>query len=282
MGCRNLVLAARRRKLRGGLALCWLAVTITLAASLAAAQDGVDAAGEQQLLTLVNQERTAAGLATLTLDARLTQAARKHTQRMIEKDSLVHQLPGEDQLILRLAAENIRSDHDGENIALNGDVASAHVALMNSPLHRANILNPQFNAVGIGVLRTGDLIYVTEDFAHVLPDYSDFEADAAAEQGINDYVRSLHLPVPSRKPRTQLTHMACDMAQEDKIDAAKGRAIPGVTSAVAWTATELGKLPPGLQKILSQPLTSGYSLGVCFAPSTSHPGGLYWLLFVTY
>ncbi len=53
-------------------------------------------------------------------------------------------------------------------------------------------------------------------------------------------------------------------------------------SAVAWTATDLRKLPPGLQKILGQPVSSGYSLGVCFATSASQPGGVYWLLFVTY
>ena len=51
---------------------------------------------------------------------------------------------------------------------------------------------------------------------------------------------------------------------------------------MAWTATDLGKLPPGLRQVLSTPLSVGYSLGVCFAPSPTYPGGVYWLLFVTY
>lgn len=263
--------------------LLLFAALLSGAALPASAQNPIDAAGEQQLLTLINQERAKAGVPALTFDERLTSAARKHSQRMIDQDTLSHQLPGEDPLLLRLTAQNVRTDHDGENIALNGDVVSAHAALMESPKHRANILNPQFNAVGIGVVRSDELVYVTEDFAHVMPNYSDFEADAAAERGITDYTRSLGLPVPQRKARTQLTRMACDMAQRDKLDSSQvPHDIPGVTSAVAWTATDLHQLPPGAKKILGQPVSSGYSLGVCFGTSKSQPGGVYWILLVTY
>lgn len=260
---------------------CCLFAVLALT-SPAFAQDAIEPAAEQQLLTLINQERAKAGVELLNLDERLTRAARKHSQLMIDHDSLAHQLLGEDPLVMRLSAEGVRCDHDGENIALNGDVQLAHAALMDSAGHRANILSDHFNSVGIGVVRTGDLVYVTEDFAHVLPSFSDFEADAAAQQAIADYARAQGLPIPVRKVRTQLTHMACDMARQDKIDSSAVRDIPGVVAAVAWTATDLQKLPPGLQKILSQPVTSGYSLGVCFATSTSQPGGVYWLLFITY
>ncbi len=246
------------------------------------AQDNVDTAGAQRLLELLNQERDTAGLKPFTLDERLARAAHKHTDWMVKSEELSHQFPGEDPLILRLHAENVRSDHDGENIALDANVEAAHVALMNSPLHRANILNPAFNAVGISVLRGAGGVYITEDFASVLPDYSDFEADAVVQQAINDFVRARGLPVPKRKPRTQLVHMACDMAHDDKIDAKAARDIPGSSSAVAWTATDLKQLPAGLRSILSQPMAGPYSFGVCFATSASQPGGVYWLLFVTY
>ena len=249
---------------------------------VAAAQGAEVAADEQRLLALINQERATEGLLPLTLDERLSRAARLHTQLMVQRDELSHQFPGEDPLILRLHAQNVRSDHDGENVALNGDVELAHVALMGSPLHRANILSHEFNAVGIAVIRGGEIIYITEDFAHVLPDYSDFEADAAVQQAISDFSRARGLPIPKRKPHTQLVQMACAMAHGDKIDAKPARSIPGSTSAVAWTATDLRKLPPGLSSILSQPLTGPYSMGVCFAPSATYPGGVYWLVFITY
>jgi len=266
----------------------WLNLAVATVAALlllagaARAQGDVGHAAEQQLLALVNQERATAHLPLLEWDEHMARAALAHCQLMAQRDELSHQFPGEDPLILRLHAENIRSDHDGENVALGGDIASTHVALMGSPLHRANILSSEFSAVGIAVIRVGDLLYITEDFAHVLPDYSDFEADAVVQQAITDCARAHSLPIPMRKPRTQLARMACDMAQKDKIDPKSARSFPGSTSAVAWTATDLRQLPAGLQSILSQPLTGPYSLGVCFAPSASHPGGLYWLLFVTY
>ena len=266
---------------RLSLAVCGLVALFLLAGS-AIAQGTDDPAAEQRLLVLINQERANAGLSRLDWDERMARAARLHAQIMAQRDELSHQFPGEDPLALRLRAQSVRSDHDGENIALNEDIESAHVALMGSPLHRANILGPQFNAAGIGVIRVGELIYIAEDFAHVMPDYSDFEADAVIQQAISDFARSHGMPVPKRKPRTQLVQLACDMAQGDKIDAKAARSIPGSTSAVAWTATDLHQLPPGLRSILSQPLSGPYSLGLCYAPSASNPSGVYWLIFVTY
>ena len=90
------------------------------------------------------------------------------------------------------------------------------------------------------------------------------------------------MPPPARKQSPQLRQMACDMALNDKLDSKKAAEVPGVTSAVAWDATDLAKLPPNLKRLLSQPLALGYSLGVCFAPSVSHPGGVYWLVMVIY
>ena len=260
--------------------LYFAALLLLLAPALA--QNHIDIAAEQQLLGLLNQERAQHGIPAVELDQRLTRAARKHTQQMVHSDSLVHQLPGEEVLSMRIGAEDVRSDHDAENIAFSSTAAQAHDALMQSPPHRANILNPQFNAVGIAVVQNGDRLYVTQDFAHVLPNYSEFEADAAAQQAIQDFVRAQGLPLPARKVRTQLTHMACDMAAHDKLDSSIARDIPGVTASVAWTAADVSKLPAGLKSVLSQPLPFGYALGVCFATSISHPAPMYWLLFVVY
>ena len=55
-------------------------------------------------------------------------------------------------------------DVSGENVAVNTTAAGAHKGLMGSPPHRANILYPRYNAIGIGVLRAGQQIWVTQDF----------------------------------------------------------------------------------------------------------------------
>jgi len=270
---------SRRRALISLCRLLWMALILT---SPAYSQPTFDAAGEQRLLSLLNQERVKQGLAPLKLDERLTQSARKHTQLMAQNDSLSHQFDGEESLQLRVSDENVRCDRDGENIALDSSIEGAHVMLMQSPPHRANILNPQFNSIGIGILKSDELLYITEDFAHLLPDYSESEADAAVQQAISNYAKSLGVPPPARKPRAQLVHTACDMAREDTLHSKEIGEVSGVTSAVAWTATDLGKLPPNLKRLLAQPLSSGYSLGVCFAPSVTHPAGVYWLVMVIY
>ncbi len=256
-------------------------LTLGLASS-AYPQQTTNTADEQRLFALINQERVKSGLPPLQYDERLARAAQKHTHVMVQNDSLSHQFDGEEALQLRVSDEHVRCDHDGENIALDSNLEVAHTMLMQSPHHRENILGAQFNAVGIGIVRSDELIYVTEDFAHVLPDYSELEADAVAQQAIEEYAKSQAVPVPARKPRPQLKQMACDMALDDQLASQKAGALPGVSSAVAWNASDLEKLPSNLKRLLAQPLTSGYSLGVCFAPSVTHPGGLYWLVMVIY
>ena len=77
------------------------------------------------------------------------------------------------------------------------------------------------------IRQSDDLIYITEDFGHVLPDYSEPEADAIANQAIGDYAKSLGLPVPARKSLPKLRQMACDMALDDKLNSKKAVEIPG-------------------------------------------------------
>jgi len=241
-----------------------------------------DTAGEAQLVELLNQERSKQGLQPLTVDERLTKAARKHTELMVQHGQLSHQFEGEPPPQIRFSNENLPSDRQSENVALNSlDVASAHDGLMHSPPHRAAILDPAFNVVGVGVLRSGEDIYVTEDFARKLPEYSEPQAEASAQAAIEQYAKSHGLRAPERKPQLQLRHMACAMALTDALNGNDAMRLPGVHGVLAWTADDPAQLPKGIAQVLS-PQTAGYSLGACFAPSVSHPGGVYWVLMVTY
>ena len=255
---------------------------LALLPGAAFAQEQFDAAGEKQVVELINQERSREGLQPLAVDERLTQAARKHTELMVKRKALSHQFEDEPSPQMRSVDENLRSDRLAENVALEMDVAGAHAILMNSPPHRANILSPNYNAVGVGVMRSGDRVYVTEDFAHRLPDYSELEADAVLQNALTKYASTKGLPAPVRKPQLALQQMACNMALSDALDTNSPRSIVGVHRVVTWTATNLDELPGDVKGLLSQPLNSGYSLGACFAPSVSHPGGVYWIVMVTY
>jgi hypothetical protein len=259
-----------------------LALLLILLLTTAPARAQFDAAGEKQLVELINQERAREGVPPLALDDRLTQAARKHTALMVKHDTPSHQLSEEQPLQVRVADEALRSDRQAENVGLEMDVAGAHAMLMNSPAHRANILSRDYNAVGVGVILSGDKLYVTEDFAHRLPDYSDAKADAALQRSIADYASAHRFPAPMRKAQPELHDMACHMAVIDALDTRTPRSIPGVHRVMAWTATEVEQLPEGVKTLLGEPLPNGYSVAVCFATSATHPGGMYWIVMVTY
>lgn len=124
---------------------------------------------EAQLVALINRSRTERRLSPLTVDARLTQTARQHTELMVRDSALSHQLPGEPPPQQRFENARLPFDREGENVALDMDVASAHEALMADPPHRRNILDPAYNVVGVAVICHGRQIFVTEDFARRLP-----------------------------------------------------------------------------------------------------------------
>ncbi len=149
----------------------------TLRPAAAAAADisfrNVDSTVEQRLLELANQSRAQAAAPPLTLDAGLSRAARAHAEAMVAAGHLSHQFLGEPSLPQRLATtSNLLLERSGENVAFDYDAAGAHQHLMLSPHHRENLLNPAYNLVGLGVVRSGDRLYIVQDFAHALPNYS--------------------------------------------------------------------------------------------------------------
>ena len=110
---------------------------------------------ESQMLTLINAERRKHGLKLLQADNEMLRVARAHSQDMFVNGYFAHDnLQGQDPFD-RMRAANVRFAAAGENLALAQTVEIAHVNLMNSPGHRANILNPSFGRVGIGILDGG-------------------------------------------------------------------------------------------------------------------------------
>jgi len=126
-----------------------------------------DSQAERQLLDLANHARAEAGIAPLQSDEGLTRAARKHSALMASQKRLSHDLPGEPALPQRFAAaSSLQFSAEGENVGLAPGAAEVHRGFMNSPHHRENLLNPDYNVAGFAVVRSGNMIYVTEDFAH--------------------------------------------------------------------------------------------------------------------
>lgn len=112
-------------------------------------------ADEELMLNLVNQERSRNGLAPLQVEPALVQTARKKAQDMIENNYFGHLSPTYGSPFEMMQEAGVKYRYAGENLAGAPSVAQAHQALMASPGHRANILNPQFTHIGIGIVDGG-------------------------------------------------------------------------------------------------------------------------------
>jgi uncharacterized protein YkwD len=111
-------------------------------------------AQERQVIDLTNQARVQNGLAPLSIDLRLVGMAQVHAQAMALFKSMQHTLPQSRLPDLSSRANYVGYNFSrlGENIAFNyGDPASVVSGWMGSEGHRANILDPAFTQIGVGI-----------------------------------------------------------------------------------------------------------------------------------
>lgn len=127
----------------------------------------VDDVDEREMLSLINTERVKAGVGAITVDVRLIPVARAHSKDMFLRQYFSHMTPEGLSPADRMERAGISFTVAGENIAYAPDLTSAHSGLMNSPGHRANILDPAFHHIGIGIISTDNYgIMVTQDFTN--------------------------------------------------------------------------------------------------------------------
>ncbi len=117
---------------------------------------------EQQMLEEINAERAKTGAQPLVFNALLNDSSEDHSSWMLATDTFSHTGAGGSSAGDRMAAAGYSFTGSwtwGENIAWQSvrgaagyadDIANLHDALMNSPGHRANILNGSFKEIGIG------------------------------------------------------------------------------------------------------------------------------------
>jgi uncharacterized protein YkwD len=123
------------------------------ACAQATALPGADA--WRTTLCLANAIRTAHGLSTLKSNRRLRRSATAHAKDMVARGYFAHESPGGTGLVQRLRRVRYRADVAAENIGAGTDTLATPLAMlitwMESPPHRANLLERAFDEVGIGV-----------------------------------------------------------------------------------------------------------------------------------
>ncbi|MFJ3338219.1 CAP domain-containing protein [Streptomyces sp. NPDC086766] len=124
------------------------------------------AAAEAQVLQLVNEERAKVGCSPVTADSALTELAENFSKAMADQDFFDHTDPSGASPWDRAAKLGI-TGLGGENIARGqADAAAVMEAWMNSPGHRANILNCDFKTLGVGAHFGSGGPWWTQDFGY--------------------------------------------------------------------------------------------------------------------
>src|ERR1700676_3677566 len=157
-----------RTAFRALLRVIVLAATAAFFSSCSVYAQSEVSTAERALFDALNRERSAQGLPALQWDAALASAAREHAARMAQRNVLSHQLPGEPQVQVRATKAGARFTTIAENIAVAPNSATIHSAWMQSPHHRENILDPELNGVGIGVVKGTDGLFAVQDFSQAV------------------------------------------------------------------------------------------------------------------
>jgi uncharacterized protein YkwD len=128
--------------------------SVRLARPTATSGAEADSAEEvaSELLRLVQEERRQQGLAPLTHDPRLDAVALAHSVDMREHDFIAHTSPTTGTAADRARTAQLQTGLVLENIGRGYSAEEIHRGLLGSPGHRANLINPDVNTVGIGVV----------------------------------------------------------------------------------------------------------------------------------
>ena len=133
------------------------------------------------MLALINQARSAAGLAPLTVTDGLLSSSSAHNTLMADGCGLTHQCPGEPAIGQRETDAGVDWTAAGENIGEGGPVADTTAAIAQMAVlltqdmlnevppddgHRLNILSTTFTHIGIAVYRDASgTVWMTQDFS---------------------------------------------------------------------------------------------------------------------
>jgi hypothetical protein len=255
----------------------WL-LAVLLAALTLCAQSPPDFREDLEwlLFARVNQERAARGLPPLRWNDRLQRSSRAHALKLGEYRMLSHRFKDEPPLSARMAGTGLHFSSAAENVALATDPADLHPGWMSSDGHRANILDPQYDSLGVAVLRQDRVYYAVQNFARVAEDLSPEEAASRLIFAMNDFRRRLGLPRLDGSFSASISEAACDMARRDK---AAADLIPSHMSdrgVTAFTAPDPAGLTPDVRDFARRPDLVRLRVGACFQVTKSYPGGTYW------
>ncbi|HET9743796.1 MAG TPA: CAP domain-containing protein [Terriglobales bacterium] len=235
---------------------------------------------ERQVFEWTNQERANANLPPLQWNQRLALAARMHSAEMVKHKDLSHQFTGEPTLGQRISDRGARFSAVAENVGYGDDPQTLQTGWMHSAGHRANILNPVYTDMGIGIVRSGNRLYATEDFTKAVSRLAADDFENAVAKHLTDLRQPRKLPPLAMTSSASLRQMACSGQTSAK--AAFGGVHRSDTELYSFnfTASSANDLPASLVNRVMELPAGGFDIGACSQSDASTGFTAYRVLMV--
>jgi hypothetical protein len=123
----------------------------------------------EQLFAMANETRAQEGRGRLQWDQALADAAMKHCMRMAAEGPISHRYGGEPDLSARAGEAGAHFSLIEENIAVGSYPSRIHQGWLDSPGHRANLLNPEIDRIGIAVVAAQGVLFAVADYEKAVP-----------------------------------------------------------------------------------------------------------------
>ena len=202
---------------------------------------------------LANQAREEAGVKPLVWDAALAAAAQAHAVRMAAEGQIAHRYGGEPDVAQRAAAAGAKFSLVEENIALGDTAFHVHQGWMRSEAHHDNLLNPEIDRVGVGVVAAHGELYAVADYAKGVEQMTPREVEAAVAKVVAS--KGVTILPAAEGARAYCAHESA--ADRSPAGEMKPRFL------MRWSSAAITTLPPQLVEALRSGQFKQASVGSC-------------------
>ena len=206
----------------------------------------------EEIRAMANEARAQAGVGRLEWDQALAAAALQHCLRMAAEGPIAHQYGGEPDLNARAAQAGAHFSVIEENVAVGPSADSIHEEWMQSPGHRANLLSPDVDRVGVAVVAARGVLYAVADYSRAVEQLS----ASQVEVRVAALVRVSGVAI-LRDP--SLARAAC--ATDERMPQTAGGPMPRFV--MRWQDPDLSRLPQALVDRLASGNYHQAAVGSC-------------------
>lgn len=232
---------------------------------------------ERDFLDMINEARKQRGLRPLASDNNLSRVSLAHSRKMAKEEKLSHTFPAYKSLGQRLRAAGLAYRKAGENVAYCKPylLDIVHEGFMESPMHRDNILDPDFTHCSVKVAKKNNDIYITQEFVQLASPLPLYGKIPKLEQDLTTWFKKEY------KNRITLLPTVKEYARYCAEENLKGRRVRG--SHEKWGNFYIVNLTSpkikGIKKELIRRVRridfQGAVIGVVAGAHSNYPGGAY-------